>query len=116
MERLIPAVVAPQKKAVIPDLDCLVSIEQAIASGCDKSGQPLPMVLKGMLVLLRVMVGTSARWSDVQHTGPSSHFRTASTIEFTPWRTKTVKKKDRSKKPVALIAPLMSFSPDSTPW
>ena len=110
MDRLVPAVTREVQQATIPSAGMLVSIEEAIVSGCDTQGNVIPAGCIWMLIILRLLTGASARWSDLMHTSPASFLDTAESFEFLPWRTKTVKKSKRKKKQTILIIPKICFS------
>ena len=110
MDRLVPAVTQEVQQATIPSADMLVGIEEAIATGLDQHGNPIPAGCIWMLIILRLLTGASARWSDLMHTSPGSFVETPEALEFIPWRTKTVKKSKRKKKQTILIIPKVCFS------
>ncbi len=110
MDRLVPAVTQEVQQATIPSASMLVSIEEAIATGHDPHGNPIPSGCIWMLIILRLLTGASARWSDLMHTSPGSFVDSPEALEFLPWRTKTVKKSKRKKKQTILIIPKVCFS------
>jgi hypothetical protein len=104
LDELASTVTTPQKKAVVPDLSVIRALEMG---SLHQSFTPPDRFL---MSVVRFMVGSSARFDDVQHSAPSAMKFTETTCEVLAWQTKTTSVSQIHQKPCPLICPLLSFT------
>lgn len=109
IDSLVSSTISPQKQALVPSLQLVVSLETGLAC------QDLPWPTRFILGVARFMLGCSARFNDFQHCNPKDVHLTSNTIEVMAWQTKTSSLQGGKRKPSPLIAPQWSFSPGPEP-
>jgi hypothetical protein len=113
-DALVSTVTAPQKKATLPSLQIIRLLEElAVASPGDRvpgSNGRLRPVDPFICSVARFAVGSSARFSDMQHCAISTWQLTSNTTELMAWQSKTTSTLQLKQKPLPLMAPLTSFS------
>ena len=91
---LVSAVLLPQKRARLPSLTIVRLLEEGASlyttgDGVPEGGKKLRPTDPYILAVARFLLGCSGRFSDAQHTPPSSLRITSTTTELTAWQTKT---------------------------
>ena len=94
-ETLVSTAHRPMRKATVPSKAFVIQVEETAAR--PPSGSESRIV--------RFQLGTSARFSDLQHTNPDTLKVTDTTVELAAWQTKTHSAVVVTKKPVPLICP-----------
>ncbi len=93
LESLITTTVNPQRQAVVPSLHMVMAMEQGTISTSSTFADRL------ILGIARFMVGSSARFNDIQHCRPSDFRLTSNSLELIAWQTKTTGNSGNHKKP-----------------
>jgi hypothetical protein len=115
-DALITTTAKPQRRATLPSMHIILMLEE----GCQlraQTGDRVPATGARLrptdpfiLAIARFLLGSSGRFSDIQHCAPSSWIHTSSTTELTAWQTKTTNILQAQRKALPLIAPLHTFS------
>jgi len=100
---LTTVLIQPQFRAKVPSLQLVKACEIVAVKG-----RSLTMMY--IASFTRFLIGASARFSDAQHTQPSTMVLLEKTVEFFSWQSKTQRLQDPRRKPMPLICPLHSFT------
>ena len=109
-ETLVSTVHRPMRKATVPSKAFVVQVEETAARPPSGSESRIHSMDSFICGIVRFQLGTSARFSDLQHTNPDTLKVTSTTVELAAWQTKTHSAVVVKKKPAPLICPKYSFS------
>ena len=100
----------PMRKATVPSKAFVIQVEETAARPPSGSESRIHSMDSFICGIVRFQLGTSARFSDLQHTNPDTLKVTSTTVELAAWQTKTHSAVVVKKKPVPLICPKYSIS------
>jgi len=113
-DSLVSVTYCPQKKSTVPKLSLVILIEEGCMATPSGDSVPGTNTLRPMdpfiLAVARFAIGSSGRFSDLQHCALATHHTTSTTTELMAWQSKTTSALKAKQKPLPLIAPLHSFS------
>ncbi|CAE7028292.1 MKK3 [Symbiodinium sp. CCMP2456] len=109
-ETLVSTVHRPMRKALVPSKAFVIQLEETAARPPSEPDSRIHLMDSFICGIVRFPLGTSARFSDLQHTNPDTLKVTSATVELAAWQTKTHSAVTVKKKPVPLICPKYSFS------
>ena len=88
-ETLVSTVHRQMRKALVPSKAFVIQLEETAARTPSGSESRIHSMDSFICGIVRFQLGTSARFSDLQHTNPDTLKVTSTTVELAAWQTKT---------------------------